>query len=423
MARSRILVVEDDSIVLMELQDRLFSLGHDVAGVASYGEEAVEKAGEVRPDLVLMDIRLRGKMDGIKAAEEIRTRFDIPVVYLTAYADQSTLQRAKTTGPYGYVIKPFQEADLRTATEMALYKHKMEKRLKKSQQWLATILKSVGDAVIAADEMGLVTFLNPRAETLTGWRQHNAIGKCLADVFRFVGGEVDLLSGRSIEEMFGKGMSLSRVDDLTLLARDGKEVPIESSIAPIRDERGDITGVVLAFRDIGERQRAEEERGRLQSQLFQAQKMEAIGRLAAGVAHDFNNYLTVIMGNGQFLLSDLDVDDPRRIDAQEVLKAARSAASVTRQLLAFSRRQVLEPQVLDLNGLVANLKKMLGRLIGEDVKLITMLDPDLRRVKADPGQIEQVVMNLTVNARDAMPGGGVLKVKTENVTIAHIPEI
>ena len=151
--------------------------------------------------------------------------------------------------------------------------------------------------------------------------------------------------------------------------------------------------------------------------------MEAIGRLAAGVAHDFNNYLTVIMGNGQFLLSDLDVDDPRRIDAQEVLKAARSAASVTRQLLAFSRRQVLEPQVLDLNGLVANLKKMLGRLIGEDVKLITMLDPDLRRVKADPGQIEQVVMNLTVNARDAMPGGGVLKVKTENVTIAHIPEI
>jgi len=161
-------------------------------------------------------------------------------------------------------------------------------------------------------------------------------------------------------------------------------------------------------------QRSLEELERTQDQLVQAQKMEAIGRLAGGVAHDFNNLLTAIIGYSEFLLASFDHGDPRRKDVEEIKKAADQAAALTRQLLAFSRKQVLQLQVLDLNAIISNMEKMLRRLIGEDIELVTVLDPALGRVKADPGQIEQVLMNLAVNARDAMPQGGKLTIETMN---------
>ena len=172
-----------------------------------------------------------------------------------------------------------------------------------------------------------------------------------------------------------------------------------------------------AQQELTERKRAEEERERIQAQLLQSQKMEAVGRLAGGVAHDFNNLLTAITSYSDFLLKNLAQQDPRRQDAEEIRKAAERAATLTRQLLAFSRRQIFQPQVLRLNEIVSNIEKMLGRLIGEDIELVTMLDPTLCAVKADPGQIEQVIMNLVVNAHDAMPEGGKLTIRTENVIL------
>ena len=159
------------------------------------------------------------------------------------------------------------------------------------------------------------------------------------------------------------------------------------------------------------------ERRTLEEQYQQAQKMEAIGRLAGGVAHDFNNLLTVILGYCELLLADLDPDDPRQADIGEIQKAGASAAGLTRQLLAFSRKQIIEPTLLDLNVVVADMRAMLGRLIGEDVKVVLGLRPELAPVKADRGQVEQIVMNLAVNARDAMPRGGTLTIETANVEL------
>ena len=197
--------------------------------------------------------------------------------------------------------------------------------------------------------------------------------------------------------------------ELEILSPDGRRVPLEvNSTLIIRD--GSVVGIEGVARDVGDRKR-------LEDQLRQAQKMEAVGRLAGGVAHDFNNLLTAILGNANLLLENLRSNSPEHEGAQEILKAANRAADLTRHLLAFSRRQILQPQVLNLSETVADSAKLLGRLIGEHIQVVLDLDPELGRAKVDPSQIQQVLMNLVVNARDAMPQGGSITIQTANVTL------
>jgi diguanylate cyclase (GGDEF)-like protein/PAS domain S-box-containing protein len=259
MATAQILVVEDEKIVARNIQERLKSFGYAVSGVASSGEEAIRKADKLQPDLVLMDIMLKGEMDGVQAATEIRERFHIPVIYLTAFADEYTLQRASITEPFGYILKPFEERELHTIIEMALYKHQMEKKLKRSEQWLGKLLKTIGDAVIAADHKGAVTFMNPVAEALTGWRQEDALGKDLSEVFNTtsekMSGLAEMLSLKGLLQGGAGGFSSQPV----LIAKDGTETPIDSSAALMKDDHGNITGLILIFRNAASRLRAEEQ--------------------------------------------------------------------------------------------------------------------------------------------------------------------
>ena len=408
MTNAQILIVEDEGIIAKDIQNTLESLGYAVPAIASSGEEAIKKTAETLPDLVLMDIVLEGHMDGVEAAEQIRDRFDIPVVYLTAYADNKTLQRAKITEPYGYILKPFSERELYTTIEMALYKHKMEKKLRESEQWLVTILKSIGDAVIATDSEGLVTFLNPVAEVLTGWKQKEAAGKPLGKVFNIINEITDKQAKNPVAKVLKEGIVVGLANHTVLIAKDGTKHPIDDSGAPIKDNKGNIIGVVLVFRDITERRKMEEE-------LLKADKLEAIGILAGGIAHDFNNILTAIMGNimlAKIYAKPGDKIHEKLIDAE---KASLRAKDLTQQLLTFSRGGAPIKKTVFISKLLED--TTLFALTGSNVRSEFFITGDLWPVEVDEGQVSQVINNLIINAGHAMLKGGIIKVRAENIVL------
>ncbi len=254
----RILIAEDERIVALDIKRRIETIGYSVCGISSSGKEAVKTAGELHPDLVLMDIMLEGEMDGIQAAQQMRMKYDIPVIFLSAYSDEITIQRAKTSEPYGYILKPFDGKDLHTVIEMALYKHQMESRLKKMERWLSTTVKSIGDAVITTDNHRKVTFMNPVAERLTGWRSGEALGVDLIKLFTIVKENTREIIDDPAIGVLSKG-DIEQVYDSILIDRNGTDIPINFSAAPIQDESESTSGVVFIFRDISLRKKAEEE--------------------------------------------------------------------------------------------------------------------------------------------------------------------
>ncbi|MCS6865258.1 MAG: response regulator [Gemmataceae bacterium] len=401
----KILIVEDELIIAADIAARLHRLGYTVVGQTDQAQEAVRLVGELHPDLVLMDIRLHGEGDGITAADTIRRQYFVPVVYLTAHADEATLQRAKVTEPFGYVLKPFAERELRTVIEMALYRHAAERRLQESERRFATTLRSIGDAVVATDAAGRVTFLNPVAEQLTGWKLDDAKGKPLSEIFRIVNEETRKPVENPVEKVLATGRIVGLANSTVLISRDGREYPIDDCAAPIHDDAGQVTGVVLVFRDVTEERRREAE-------LLQAQKMEAIGRLAGGIAHDFNNLLTVISGYTVLLREGLGADSPWRDALEQIETASRRGADLTRQLLAYCRKQIIQPRLCSFNQLVNDSLKMLRRVLPATIELITEFTTADTTIRADPTQIDQVIVNLVLNARDAMPDGGRLRLAT-----------
>jgi two-component system, cell cycle sensor histidine kinase and response regulator CckA len=427
---------------------------------------------------------------------------------------------------------------------VALDRSRSQEQLHRAK--LATTLHSIGDGVIATDKTGGISFENPVAESLTGWPVDEAIGRPLETVFPIISESTRERVADPVAKVLQTGGVVGLANHTLLISRDGKEIPIDDSGSPIRDESGGITGVVLVFRDATERRHAQQqleeserryrllfennpqpmwvfdaetlaflavnhaaietygyareeflamtlrdirpaeeipmlelevrsregrplhrtgpwhhrkkdgssitveivshpiefagrkarlvlanditERQKLEEQFHQAQRLESIGRLAGGVAHDFNNLLTVINGYTEMVLQDASEDNPIREMLGEVLAAGARAAGLTQQLLTFSRKQLIQPVVLNLNDVVADIERMLRRLIGEDIRLVTKLARDLGKVKADGGQLQQVIMNLAVNARDAMPNGGSVLLETANVTfdedyVALHPEV
>ncbi len=255
MAQTRILVVEDEKIVAADLQQRLKSFGYVVVGITSTGETAIQATRDLAPELILMDITLKGDMDGIQTAETIRKNLDIPIVYVTAHADSKTLERAKITSPFGYILKPFEERDLYTTIEMAVYKHATDRRLQQSERLLSTTLRSIADGVITIDQQSRVSYMNPVAEQMTGWKQAEALGKDLAEICPLSPCTTDGKVGASA----GAGTEQARTSHRwnALQARGGERTIVEQTSASLQAEDGARMGVVVILRDVTERSKSE----------------------------------------------------------------------------------------------------------------------------------------------------------------------
>ncbi len=282
--------------------------------------------------------------------------------------------------------------------------------LRASEGRLSGIVEIAQDAIITVDERQHITLFNQGAERIFGYTAPEALGQPLHLLLpaRVVAAHAEHVTHFARSPDTARLMGERR--EILGRRKDGSEFPAEASISRLVHDKRTVFTAIL--RDVTERKRLEE-------QLRQAQKLEGIGRLAGGIAHDFNNLLTAILGYTDLLLAGLSEDDPRASDMREIRRAAASGAALTRQLLAFSRKQILQPALLDLNLAVLNQERLLRRLIGENIAVVLQLEPALGRVHADPTQIDQVIVNLAVNARDAMPHGGTLTIATAHVDVGE----
>jgi len=453
-----VLIVDDMDVNLDLLEARLKGSGYEVTS-AGNGVEALERLKRGSIDIIISDILMPG-MDGFQLCRECKTDETlrkIPFVFYTAtYTDKKDEEFALSLGAARFIVKPMDskrfieiiegilknnEKGLLLSPEIPVekeetvylkeYNERLIKKLeskvldmekanralreseevyKESQQFTRGVIEANLDAWVTISAEGKITDVNQATELITGLSRKEIIGTDFSKYFT----DTEAVR-KGYQKVFRDGYV--RDYPLEIKHRDGKIIPVLYNASVYKDAQGRTAGTFAAVRDITEQKLAEEEKKKLEAQFRQAQKMEAIGTLAGGVAHDFNNILTTIIGNANLALMEVGKDDTLREEIEEIKIAGERAVSLTRQLLAFSRKQVIKPEVLDLNEVINETEKMLKRMIGEDVEFQTVFEHELWKVYADSGQIDQVIMNLAVNARDSMPQGGKLTIETANVDL------
>jgi len=398
----KVLVVEDEGLIAHDIATRLEALGHQVLATVATADDAVEQAADA--DVVLMDIRIDGPRDGIAAAQEVRARHHVPVVFLTAHADRATLERAKAANPFGYLTKPLSPASLHTSIEMAIYKHGMERQLEEQEAWLRTTLASVAEAIVVADPLGRIRIMNRAAEALSGWTADSAAGQRLEFVIRLVDEETgnDLGDPAPLAILQGALVPLDR--GLRLISRAGREISVEGTVAPVRSSSETLLGVVLTLRDVSTRRWEER-------QLRQAQRVEAAGRLAGRVSTEYATLLHTIRTRTGQLSRQLGDFSPAQAALEEIREAAIAAEQVTEKLAGLGARHVPQPEIVSLNVILRRMAKLI-ETAGARVVAAIQPEPGAGRIKADPLQIEQVIMNLVLHACAITPPGGRLLIQT-----------
>ena len=407
----RVLVLEDSE---PDFELALHALRRDgllVDAVRVETEEDFARELERGPDIVICDFRLPG-FDALRALElRDEAGSEVPVIIVSGTVGEEQAAAAMKRGAADYLLKD-RMGRLGQAVRNALREQRLvvagrraREETRRGEERLRLMVESVQDyAIFLLDEAGAVASWNGGAERIHGLRESDALGRDMAELLLPEG------SGPAERErMLGRAREAGRVEEEGWRRRgDGEPFRANVVLRPL--VVGSDAGYLVVVRDVTEQRE-------LEAQFQQSQKMEAVGRLAGGVAHDFNNLLTVITGSAEMLSEDLDADDPRRADAEEIRRAAERGAALTRQLLAFTHRQVRRPLAIDLRAVVDEMDGLLARVIGEHIEVVTQAPAQPLAVHADPTEIEQVVMNLAVNARHAMPEGGVLSILLDEVRL------
>jgi two-component system, cell cycle sensor histidine kinase and response regulator CckA len=400
MKKTTIMVVEDEFIVAQDIVSNLAEMGYDVCSHIDTGEEAVKKAEEKRPDLILMDIMLKGALDGVQAAERIHAQFRIPVIFLTAFANPPLLERAKSAEPFGYLIKPFSKRDLHSAIEVALNKAAMENRLRESEQRFREMAALLPTAICEFNADQRITFVNQAGLEMFGLADTDAADG--ADFMRFVHpAEREKASKRFAQALQGIAIG---VRQYRLLKSDGSELCAVINSAPIRID-GRTVGVRTSIMDISELEK-------LRLRLRQAWKMESIATLAGGIAHEFNNALMGIMGNVDLMRLEPALAGAAKKYLDGMTTAAERMSQLTNQLLAYARGGRYYAAPTSLERFINAALPILRHSIPSGVETITEIETVGAEVRIDVTQFQMLLSAILTNAADAIDGRGQIRIQT-----------
>lgn len=410
MSRS-IMVVEDEILIAQDIRRILTGFGYDVLPLVATGSDALSTAEAGSPDLVLMDIKLKGSMDGIETAARLQEKHRTAIVYLTSHSDETTLARAKQTNPFGYILKPFTDRELRMCIEVALSKQELESRLIAGERWFSTTLQSIGDAVIATDEREVIKFINAAAETLTGWLTSDAVGRKLGDVVHLVDRDNKPLPG-AVSAGLQSGFTAMLPHGSEIVSKSGRRLPIDDTATVIKDDRGAVLGRVVVFRDITDRVKMEK-------RLAFSERLSALGTMAAELAHEINNPLAYVTLNVTFVLDALAAVGPdgaqefrpSREHVEELRKALQEASAgcatarkIVQDMRKFARVESGARTLVDLPDVLNAAARMTANAIRHHA-LLRFVYGTTPFVEADEGQLIQVFTNLLVNAYHAIGEG------------------
>lgn len=416
-----IMVVEDEVIVAKDIETSLASLGYSICAVVSSGEEALAAVQKAKPDLILMDIMLKGKTDGIETAKQITSHSDIPVIFLTAFSDDGTIGRAKEANAFGYLLKPFEERELRTTIEMALYKNAMERKLKQNREWLETILRSIADGVLTTNVDGLIEFCNPVAECLTGWRLDEMIMHRLTEVV-CLKNKKDMSDVKINPELIIQDRcSLSSESGLILIGRDGKQTEVEYNAAPLTHFDEKILGVVFVLRDTAARQKAIAREQMLQRRLFRAQRMESLGLLANGVAEQLHRIVEPMVDYPKLILNKVAAGNDIRPDLAMIQNSAQKAIEILSNLITLGQMRDYSMKPLSLNEIVEDIinspyfkiQRQTFPLIEFQVELAHQPTP----MTGCKQNLLELINNLISNAYSSMADAGIVRLSTEFIKL------
>jgi len=409
-ASPSVMIVEDEQIIALELGFCLRELGFEVPEPIASGEQALERVRELRPDLILMDIRLAGELDGIETARQIRASQDVPIVFLTAHSDPATLERAGLVEPHGYLLKPFEDRALAVTIEIAFRKHRAERERRRGEARYLAILQNSRDAIVSTGRDQRIVVFSPGAEAAFGYSADEVIGQPIEMLFaKSDRADFNATVGRLLEN---PDVS-ARLRELIGQRKTGEAFPSEASLFRFAFE--DEVLVTAFLRDVTERQR-------LEGELQRTQKMESLGLLAGGIAHDFNNLLAALLLYAGLLSEEMEEGSRAAIEVADIIKTAQRGAELTRQLALFGRGPARRGSAVP-NEQIRALEQFFRRVIEEDLSIELDLAPEVAGALIPHEQLEQIVTNLVLNARDASPSGGRVLIRTRPVWFDNIDEL
>ncbi|MBT4575809.1 MAG: response regulator [Candidatus Cloacimonetes bacterium] len=404
---TRVLIVEDEMIIAQDIARISENCGYQVLDIVSSGEVAVPTAIQLNPDVVLMDIMLGDEMTGLVAAEEIHYALDIPIVFITAFADDKTINKSKMAEPFGYIIKPFDERELKAVIELAIYKHAMQQILKRSEAKYRRIFENIQDVFCEMELDGTIIEISPSIEAMSNHKRSDLLGSNIGDL---------ITDKQQVTDLLNMNKNNNSIRDLEIKINNNDNVIYYSVISQLLSDANDGSNKIIAsLHDITEHKL-------LEKRLMRAERLAGVGQLAAGIAHEIRNPLGNISSSIQYCLKKYELPTQIVQYLEIILRNSQNANKIIKELLDFATPREIELKTENISDIIKrSIDLVEARVKQNKVKIDLSIDMDLPKINLDAKWIEQTFLNLILNANDAMKGGGVLKIKAalnnENINV------